>query len=99
MSIKKAVSKAINMQGSRFNYTFNVKNIGALDTTSSPTAYNVMVSDNFPVGVAPTNSYWIQAIRGNADGGKSPGCAANELHTLLSFHVASRCCIRTAGVL
>jgi uncharacterized repeat protein (TIGR01451 family) len=58
MSIKKAVSKAQVMEGSRFNYTFDVKNLGSLDPASS-TAYNVIISDSLPVGVAPTSAYWI----------------------------------------
>lgn len=68
VSLKKLVSKATNTQGSRFNYTFEVKNL-ALDTT----AFNVIVSDLFPVGIAPTNNYWI--VPGSAGSGENTNCS------------------------
>jgi hypothetical protein len=58
--LTKAVSKALNKQGGKFNYTFNVNNLGSLEPGNAGTAYNVIVSDNFPVGVAPTSNYWIE---------------------------------------
>jgi archaellum component FlaG (FlaF/FlaG flagellin family) len=58
--LQKAVSKAINKEGGRFNYTFNVNNLGSLNTGEEGTAFNVIVSDNFPVGVEPTSLYWIE---------------------------------------
>jgi uncharacterized repeat protein (TIGR01451 family) len=58
MEIKKAASKTSVNQGDRFNYTFSVKNLGSLNADST-TAYNVIVSDTFPVGISPTNVYWI----------------------------------------
>jgi uncharacterized repeat protein (TIGR01451 family) len=70
MLIQKAVSKVQVTQGSRFNYTFNVKNLGSLDDNSN-TAYNVIVTDTFPVGVAPTNSYWFEPEAASLSSGKA----------------------------
>jgi hypothetical protein len=58
--LTKAVSKAVNKEGGLFNYTFSVNNLGALNPGDAGTAYNVIVSDNFPVGIAPTSNYWIE---------------------------------------
>jgi uncharacterized repeat protein (TIGR01451 family) len=87
MQIQKAVSKAQVTQGSRFNYTFNVKNLGSLDPASS-TAYNVIVSDTFPVGVAPTNSYWIEP-ESLSSGKEGPLTVQQTITTLLSVCVCA----------
>ncbi|WIA38754.1 hypothetical protein OEZ86_002047 [Tetradesmus obliquus] len=58
--LTKTVSKALNKQGGKFNYTFSVNNLGSLEPGNAGTAWNVIVSDSFPIGVAPTSSYWIE---------------------------------------
>jgi hypothetical protein len=45
-----------------FNYTFSVRNLGAIDNFKDVTAYHVTVKDTFPVGIAPTTEYWIQPV-------------------------------------
>ncbi|KAF6262366.1 hypothetical protein COO60DRAFT_1636040 [Scenedesmus sp. NREL 46B-D3] len=57
--LTKAVSRAQVKEQSLFNYTFTVNNLGSLELGNAGTAFNVIVSDNFPVGVAPTSNYWI----------------------------------------
>jgi hypothetical protein len=59
--LQKSVSSLTNTQGKLFNYTFVVEN-SALpgDSNSFTTIYNVTVTDNFPVGVAPTKKHWFK---------------------------------------
>jgi uncharacterized repeat protein (TIGR01451 family) len=53
------VSNEANAVGDVFNYTFTVRNLGAIDVVEDITAYNVALKDTFPVGIAPTSKYWI----------------------------------------
>jgi uncharacterized repeat protein (TIGR01451 family) len=76
--LTKSVSKALNKEGGKFNYTFNVNNLGSLNLGEEGTAFNVIVSDNLPLGVEPTGQYWIEpngATNGKPQLLSAPMCA------------------------
>jgi hypothetical protein len=63
-SLLKTVSSPVNPTGRTFNYTFQARNLALPGTNSnSATLYNVIVTDNFPVGVAPTKKHWFKVKR------------------------------------
>jgi hypothetical protein len=85
--LTKSVSKALNKEGGKFNYTFNVNNLGSLNLGEEGTAFNVIVSDNLPLGVEPTGQYWIE-----------PNGATNGKPQLLSAPLcAFECCCETVA--
>jgi hypothetical protein len=63
-SLVKTVSSPINPTGRFFNYTFKARNLAPPGSNpDTVTLYNVIVNDNFPVGVAPTKKHWFKVKR------------------------------------
>jgi hypothetical protein len=66
-SLLKTVSSPINPTGKFFNYTFTAKNLALPGPTNDfVTLYDVVVTDNFPVGVAPTQKHWFKVDRNSS---------------------------------
>jgi hypothetical protein len=63
-SLLKTVNSPINPTGRLFNYSFKARNLALPGSNpDTVTLYNVIVTDNFPVGVAPTKKHWFKAKR------------------------------------
>jgi hypothetical protein len=66
-SLSKSVSNTVNTQGKTFNYTLKVGNTALPgDTSSITTIYNVVVADNFPLGITPTKKHWIKGSQNSS---------------------------------
>lgn len=65
--LSKTVSSPVNTQGQTFNYTLTVTNNALTgDSSSAATIYNIVITDNFPLGIAPTKKHWVKKGSANS---------------------------------